>query len=419
MTKFYELSREARLKQLLNAEVLDEMQYKILLANQQIPAEIANNMVENQLTQYAIPEGLVRNMLINNQVYQIPLVTEEPSVIAAANYAAKLSTNNGGFHVEAHRDGLLGQVVFADINDLEQKAQMIKDHAVEIKDAADAAYPSIVNRGGGLKKQTVTIVAERFLKLTLLVDTKAAMGANMVNEISEKVGQLLTPMIGQPPLMAILSNHAPQDVTTATVRLAVDTLTTPTLAGLEVAKRIVQASAFAHADFERAVTHNKGIMNGITAVVTAYGNDTRAIASAAHAFAARSGSYHPLSSWILEGQFLVGQLQVPLPIGAVGGSIGIVPMARTNQEFARAKDPVIMQQQIAAVGLASNLAALRALVTDGIQKGHMNLQFKALAMQAGAKGTEIPWLQHKLKVEKHANLEIAQRLLAEKRKGNL
>ncbi|MFD1672994.1 hydroxymethylglutaryl-CoA reductase, degradative [Agrilactobacillus yilanensis] len=414
--KFYQLSREQRLDALKASGDLDTQSYELMLKNQPIPAEIAANMVENQITQYALPEGVVQDVLINGTCYQIPLVTEEPSVIAAANNSAKLVRQWGGFQVTAKRGGLIGQIVFDHVSDIETKAQLLKTKADEIQAIAASAYPSILKRGGGLRQQKVTIVGQDFLKLELLVDTKAAMGANMVNSICEAVAQAASQWLQQPPLLAILSNHALEDLTTVTLKLPVTALTRGHLSGQTVAQRIVAATEFAQLDINRAVTHNKGIMNGAIGVVQGYGNDTRAISAGIHSYAAQSGQYQPLSQWRLVDTDLIGQLTLPLPIGAVGGSIGIVPLAKANQQLGQATDPLIMQAQIATIGLASNLAALRALVTEGIQKGHMHLQYKALAIQAGATGSEIDWLQNALSQQPIVNLAIARQLLVEKSK---
>lgn len=412
--KFYQLSRQARLAQLQEAGALTATDGATMLANTPLPAQVAASMTENQLTQYALPEGLVQDVWLNGTAYQVPLVTEEPSVVAAANNAAKLIGAHGGFQVHSQRLGMIGQIVFQQVPDVQAKAQLLRNKAEAIETIAAQAYPSIYKRGGGLRAQTVTVVGTDFLKLELLVDTKAAMGANMVNRICEAVATQASQWLGQAPLLAILSNNAPQDLTTAKVCLPVAALAKGTLSGATVAQRIAGATTFASLDVNRAVTHNKGIMNGVIGVVQAYGNDTRAISAGVHSYAVKDGRYQPLSQWTVTQDGLVGRLALPLPIGTVGGSIGIVPMAQANQRLGQALTPEIMQAQIVAVGLASNLAALRALVTEGIQKGHMHLQYKSLAIQAGATGATIAWLQDRLAQVATPNLATAQRLLAEK-----
>lgn len=412
--KFYQLSRQARLAKLQKMGYLTQAEVATMLANTPIPETIATSMTEDQLTQYALPEGLVQNVLINGTTYQIPLVTEEPSVVAAANNAAKLIGQHGGFQVLSQRAGLIGQIVFHDVVDVQAKAKLLEKKATEIQTIAAKAYPSIIKRGGGLKQQTVAVVGANFLKLELLIDTKAAMGANMVNRICEAVALQASQWLQQAPLLAILSNNAPQDLTTVTVQLPIEALAKGDLSGRTVAQRIVAATKFATLDVNRAVTHNKGIMNGVIGVIQAYGNDTRALSAGIHSYAAQVGQYQPLSQWALADDVLHGRLALPLPIGTVGGSIGIVPMVKVNQHLGQALTPEIMQAQIAAIGLASNLAALRALVTEGIQKGHMHLQYKSLAIQAGATGADIVWLQTRLTQVATPDLATAKELLQEK-----
>lgn len=419
MTKFYQLSKNQRLKHLQAAGHLTSDMADLMAADAPLPADIADSMIENQLTQYLLPEGIVLDVCIDQKRYQIPLVTEEPSVIAAANNAAKLISNNGGFHTTVQRGGVIGQVVFAQVPEPGQKVQLLRQKSAAIAEIARTAYPSIYRRGGGVRSQTVTQVGRDFVKLELLIDTKAAMGANMVNRICEAVGKQAAVWLAQAPILAILSNHAPQDVTTARVSLPTSVLAKGDADGETVAQRIVLATEFAQQDIGRAVTHNKGIMNGLMGVVQAYGNDTRAISAGIHSYASLSGSYQPLSAWTITKGNLEGRLSVPLPIGAVGGSIGIVPLAQANQRLGQAQSPEVMQSQMAAIGLASNLAALRALVTDGIQQGHMQLQYKSLAIGAGAKGAEIDWLQTQLMQHTQVSLKLAQQLLQTKREQEL
>ncbi|MCH4171770.1 MAG: hydroxymethylglutaryl-CoA reductase, degradative [Lactobacillus sp.] len=424
MVKFYELSRQARLAQLKAQGLLSAADYETLLANTPIPEQVATSMVENQLTEFSLPEGVVQDVAINGQLYQIPMVTEEPSVIAAANKAAGIVGRHGGFQVTVKRPGLIGQIIYTFTDDAPTNTAKIaatvaylKTAAAKIASVAKEAYPSIVQRGGGLRQQKITAVNNEFVKLELLIDTKDAMGANMVNTICEAVAAALQPKLGQ-PLMAILSNYAPQDVTIATVALPLNALTQKNRSGLAVAQQITRAAKFAQLDVGRAVTHNKGIMNGINAVALAYDNDTRALAATIHSYAVTAGQYRALSTWTLDAAntTLTGRLAVPLPVGAVGGSIGIVPMAQANLHLGRVEDAKILQAQIAAIGLASNFAALLALVTDGIQKGHMHLQYKSLAIAAGATGAEIAWLQEKLSQSTQPNLKTAQALLKDKQK---
>lgn len=417
--KFYQLTRTERLAWLVAHEQLSAEDAAFLAQQQPLSDEIAGSMIENQIGQYQLPIGVVQDVVVNGQTYQVPMVVEEPSVIAAANNAAKMVRLNGGFLTQQQQRTMLGEVVLTDLPDLKVAQNWVLANQNLLMQVAQAAHPSIVKRGGGLQAIKVTVVDQTFLKLALTIDTQEAMGANIVNTICEAIAREVQSDLGGTILLSVLTNAAFGAVTVATVTLEPATLATKQLAGEIVAQRIVQATRFAQVDLPRAATHNKGIMNGVDAVVLATGNDWRAIEAGAHSYAAQSGQYQPLTSWQLaaDGR-LVGRIEIPLPIGMVGGSIGILPAVQVAHRLLKVTNACELAGVIAAIGLGQNLAALRALVSDGIQKGHMALQAKSLAIAVGATETEIEPLVAQLTQAKHLNTATATAFLAQLRHNN-
>ena len=389
MPKFYELTPSQRLAVLVETGELTAQEADQYAHDWMVPQDVAEALTENQISQFALPLGVLRDLPVNGQQFLVPMATEEPSVIAAANNGARIARLNGGVRVVTPEHLVTGEVVFDHVTDVDFAKAQIYARQPEIYAAAQIAKPSIVARGGGLKRLKLEVLNHRFLKLSLIVDPKAAMGANIVNTIAEAVGHLVGTWLKQVPLVSVLSN-AGAEPTSAEVMLDPKTLATAGEDGETIANRIAAVSDLAQVDLDRATTHNKGIMNGITAVALASGNDTRALEVAAHAFAAKSGHYAPLSRWQIQpdGQ-LYGQLQLPLVVGTVGGAISALPLARLNQQVAQIHEPQTLRAILAATGLVQNLAALRALVGPGIQAGHMALQANALAIAAGATGEEI------------------------------
>lgn len=417
--KFYQLTKDERLATLVEQGHLSQTDADCLAAAEPLSDEIAGNMIENQIGQYQVPLGVVQDLLVNQQVYQVPFAIEEPSVIAAANNAAKMARANGGFVTEQLTRLMTGEVVLEKLVDLVAAKAWISGNHDHLFEVARAAHPSIVKRGGGLQKITPTIIDDRFLKLELQIDTKEAMGANIVNTICEAIAHAVQEQLGGNLLLSVLTNAAFESVVTASVTIDPATLTTATLAGETIAEKMIAASDFAKVDVARAATHNKGIMNGIDAVVLATGNDWRAIEAGVHSYAARKGAYQPLSSWEwTTDQQLRGRIELPLPVGMVGGSIGILPTVQINQRLLKVQNARELAGIIAAVGLAQNFAALKALVSDGIQKGHMALQAKSLAIAAGATETELTQLLPLLLKATHLNTATATELLAQLRAEN-
>ena len=419
--KFYQKSLEERKETLLNHPSLSNEAKERLKNGLSLPESVASQMVENQIEIYGLPYGIVPEIIVNGKSYIVPMVTEEPSVIAAASYASKLINLAGGTTTIQEKREMIGEIA---IVKSPLTLEVVKDKLDEQKEAlftiANNAHPSIVKRSGGIRDIWVEEKSsdkERFYIFYVSVDTQEAMGANMLNTILESLVSPLEAMTKGESIMAILSNLATNSVVTAKCVLSPRILDTKTTKGEEVVDRIVLASEFSKADPYRATTHNKGIMNGIDSVVIATGNDWRAIESGAHAFASLSGKYQPLTNWTKdETGNLVGTITLPLPVGTVGGSISIHPGAQFAHELFGHPSAVELAGIIASIGLAQNLAAVRALVTDGIQKGHMRLQAKSLGLAVGASQEELPHLMNLLAKAPHLNQETAKALLEELRK---
>ncbi len=397
---FLDLKSETR--QILEETVLD--------------VALADNLIENQISEFELPMGLAQNFVINGKKYLVPMVTEEPSVIAAASNGAKIA---GNFQTVLSERLMRGQIVFYDVEQADHIMQTIEENQAGIFRAAKEAYPSIFKRGGGLRQvSSRAFEAEGFVSVDFKVDVKDAMGANIVNAILEGVANLFrTWFPEQKILFSILSNYATESLVKVNCEIPVERLSKENN-GQEVAEKIQAASRFSKVDPYRAATHNKGIMNGINAVVLATGNDTRAVASGIHAYASKEGSYQGLAEWYVKDGLLFGSLELPLPVATVGGAVKVLPKAQAALELLEITEAKELAQVMAAVGLAQNLAALRALVSEGIQQGHMSLQVRALAMTVGAKDEEITILSEKLRQEKVMNQERAEKLLREIRQNN-
>ena len=419
--KFYQKSLEERKETLLNHPLLSNEAKERLKNGLSLPESVAGQMVENQIEIYGLPYGIVPEIIVNSKSYIVPMVTEEPSVIAAASYASKLINLAGGTTTIQEKREMIGEIAIVKspltLEAVETKLEEQKESLFTI---ANNAHPSIVKRGGGIRDIWVeekSTDKERFYIFYVSVDTQEAMGANMLNTILESLVSPIEAITEGESIMAILSNLATNSVVTAKCVLSPRILDTKTTKGEDVVDRIVLASEFSKADPYRATTHNKGIMNGIDSVVIATGNDWRAIEAGAHAFASLSGKYQPLTSWTKdEAGNLVGTITLPLPVGTVGGSISIHPGAQFAHELLGHPSAVELAGIIASIGLAQNLAAVRALVTDGIQKGHMRLQAKSLGLAVGATEEELPHLMNLLSQAPHLNQETAKALLEELRK---
>lgn len=425
LTKLYTKTREERVKSLEKARVIDEEHAEILSQGIQLSDELADNFIENQISTYDLPTGVALNFVIDKKEYVIPMATEEPSVIAAASNAGKITKRSGGFTTSKGSSYMIGQIAISDLPDLEAAKQVLEQRKKEILEKANEAHPSIVKRGGGAKDLELRIIEENtlektpgFLVVHLHVDTQEAMGANIVNTMSEAASVYIESLVNGNILMSILSNYATESLVKAEVNIKPEHLQSQDVSGEEVRDEIVKASQFAWADPYRATTNNKGIMNGIDAVVIASGNDWRAVEAGVHAYAARSGQYRSLTRWEVDSQGnLHGSLEIPLALGSVGGSIGLHPGAQMTRHILGYKNVSELERIVVSVGLAQNFAALKALVTDGIQRGHMALQAKSLAMNVGAQDDEVDQVVALLQEYSNMNTENAQKALEQVRAG--
>ena len=410
--KIYQMTDGQRIKLLLDGGYINTEQAELLKSRETISVDLANSLSENQIGSFSLPYGFATDFLIDDQAYLVPMVIEEPSVIAAASNAAKRIKNSGGFKTFPTARIVYGQIVLENISEVELAE--LEQHDSEIFEFAQKAHPSLVKRGGGVVSLNFNHYDD-FEEIELGIDTVDAMGANLVNTILEKTAQKISTMISGDVLCSILSNSGSGQVITVEAKVDFAQLSTKSMAGDKVAERIVKLSTFAKQSVKRAITHNKGIMNGVDAVLLATGNDFRAQEAAAHSFAFESGQYQPFSEWHLTEDQLVGTLKMPIELGSVGGAIRALPMAQLSLAIMKIKNSQQLQSVVGAVGLANNLSALRALVTTGIQAGHMGLQSKSLAISAGAIGEEIEQVASQLNRTKDYTLKNAQNILLELR----
>ena len=414
---FAKLSPTERIEALLKEGLLTWDEAQILKEQKGLPLSIADQLTENVLSTFDLPFSLAPYFLINGRDYVLPMVTEEPSVVAAASFAAKLIQRSGGFTTQVHQRQMIGEIALTDVEDVEVASKRILEDKEALLQLANEAYPSIVKRGGGARDLWVENKGD-FLIVYLAVDPKEAMGANMLNTMLEALTDRIQELSGGQALMAILSNLATRSLVSARCAIDFKALSRNPEEAIEIAHRMELASQLAQVDPYRAATHNKGIFNGIDALVLATGNDWRAIEAGAHAYAAQSGPYKGLSSWTSqpEEKKLYGEITLPMPVATKGGSIGLNPTVQVSHRLLGEPSAIELAGIIASLGLAQNFAALKALVTTGIQAGHMKLQARSLALLAGAKEEEVPLLVNQLLENKPFNLEKAQTLLQELRK---
>lgn len=380
---FYKLPVEERLKKVTEFANLTEEEVELLKKEGNLSLEIADRMIENVIGTMAYPFGIATNFLINGKEYLIPMVIEEPSVVAAASNAAKMTRNKGGIHTSSTGPIMIGQIQLVNVKDPYAQKMRILEEKEEILKIANEQDPVLIKFGGGAKDVEVRVIDSPkgpMVITHLIVDVKDAMGANAVNTMCEAVAPFIERITRGRVYLRIISNLADKRLVRA--RTVVDK---EVVGGEEVVDGIVLAWAFAVADPYRAATHNKGILNGVIAVALATGQDHRAIEAGAHAYAARTGKYMPLTTWEKneEGD-LVGTLEMPMVVGIVGGATKVHPVARVALKILGVKTATELAEIMGAVGLAQNLAALRALAAEGIQYGHMRLHARNLAMMAGA-----------------------------------
>jgi len=389
MPGFYKLTMDERVARIARAFELSRDEVASLHASGALPREVADRMVENAIGTMEIPLGLGLNFLINGREYAVPMAVEEPSVLAAVSFAAKAARAAGGFTAEADPQWMTAQIQVARYGDAGRARERVLEARDELLALADSLHPSLVARGGGARDVEVRVLpspdgGEDVFVVHLHVDVQDAMGANLVNTVAEGVAPLVEALTGGRVYLRILTNLADRRLARARCEIPVAEMADRGASGDDVCEGVVQASRFADADPHRAATHNKGIMNGVDPVVIATGNDWRAVEAGAHAFAARSGRYSPLATWRRVDEFLEGTIELPLALGTVGGTLRVHPAARLALRLLGNPSAGKLAAIAAATGLASNLAALRALATDGIQRGHMGLHARSVAVAAGA-----------------------------------
>lgn len=411
-----------KIKILYDNKIINNEYKNILENNTTLPLEIAEQMTENTIGTFALPFSVVPNIMVDNINYTVPMVTEEPSVVAACSYAGKLIAKSGGFTTEILDRKMIGEVALFDIDNLEKAEKIILKNKEKILQLANNSHPSIVVRGGGAIDITTKIFNEKnnsFLVVYLIADVKEAMGANILNNMLEGIKPLLEELTYSKALMAILSNYATKSLVKSTCAIDIKYLSNDKKEAFNIAKKIELASEFAKIDIYRATTHNKGIFNGIDATVIATGNDWRSIEAGGHAFATKNGKYEGLTNWVFDetNKKIIGELTLPMPIASVGGSIGLNPTVKAAFNILNNPDAKTLASIIVSVGLAQNFAAIKALVSTGIQKGHMKMQARSLALFAGAEGNEVEIVVEKLLTSKFINLETAKNIILEIRKN--
>ena len=411
VSKFFEKARKDRLDIVTNFGQLSDDEINILQnENGGISFDKADKMVENAIGTFSLPLGIATNFKINGKDYLIPMVIEEPSVIAAASKGAKIARIKGGFEASSDESYSIGQVQILDVGDISSAISQIKDSSNEILQLANSKSNSLSKMGKGAKEVTckeIDAPSGKMLIVELLIDVGDAMGANVTNTMCETISPLIEKITGGRALLRILSNYSTRRITKAKAVFDKEAV-----GGEDVVNDIIMAFEFADNDVYRAVTHNKGIMNGIIAVGNAVGQDSRAIEAAANAYAAKSGQYRSLSKWSKDSDGnLVGILEIPLSVGIVGGIANVHPMAKVCTKILGVESAQELACVMTATGLAQNYSAIRALSTEGIQKGHMRLHARNLAAAVGATPNQIDEIVQKMIEEKKISLDRAKELL--------
>jgi hydroxymethylglutaryl-CoA reductase len=409
---FYKLPPKERLAIIKDFAGLTDEEVRLLENTGSLPIDVVDHMVENVIGVFPEPLGIGVNFQINGKDYLIPMAIEEPSVIAAASYAAKMVRDGGGFHTSSTAPIMIGQIQVVGIKDAKVAKHQVLNAKIDVLEKANDQDPVLNSFGGGAKDLDAKIIDTslgQMLIVELYVDCRDAMGGNAVNTMAEAVAPLIEQLTGGHIYLRIISNLA-------TRRLAKAWCTVPkeSIGGEAVVEGIAYASAFAEADPYRAATHNKGAMNGIIAVVLATGNDHRAIEAGAHAYAALKGPYTSISKWTKnKNGDLEGVIELPMAVGLIGGAVKTHPIARIAMKILNVKSANEFAEVLAAVGLAQNLGALRALANEGIQQGHMSLHARNIAITAGAKDDMVDKVAERMVKERKVRVDRAKEILEE------
>lgn len=415
LSGFSKLSHSERLEKIAEQAQLTQQEADLLKKHGRLDLETAERMIENVIGTHELAFGIATNFRINDRDYLVPMVLEEPSVVAAASYSAKLARESGGFEASNDDPIMIGQIQIVDLDDVDEAREKIAKDSQRLLELANSVDPVLVKFGGGARKiesRRIETDSGPIIVVHLHVDVRDAMGANAVNTMSEKLAPELETLTGGRVRLRIISNFATQRLARSRAVWKKETI------GDDAVKGIIQAYEFAEADQYRCTTHNKGIMNGIDAVVIATGNDFRAVEAGAHSYAARNGRYESLTKYrINENGDLVGEIELPIAVGIIGGSTRTNPTAQIALKILGAKSSGELAQVIASVGLAQNFAALRALATEGIQRGHMRLHARNIAVTAGATGELVNKVAQQIVAENNIKVHRAKEILEQLKSG--
>ncbi|MFP3303766.1 MAG: hydroxymethylglutaryl-CoA reductase, degradative, partial [Nitrososphaeria archaeon] len=409
---FYKMSIEERRELLKKLGYLTDEDIQSLSSGG-LEISVADKMIENVIGIISYPLGIATNFLINGKDVLVPMSLEEPSVVAAASKAAKIARSGGGFTAEADEPIMIGTIQFVEIKDINEAVHKVMEQRENIKRMANEMLPEIIKKAGGFEgfdlKVLYTDVGE-MLELYFYVHVLDAMGANTIDTVAEGLAPYIADLVKGRYLLRILSNYALKRIARARAKFPIEELGKD---GDRVAMDLIYAYNLAKADVFRAVTHNKGIMNGIIAIANAINNDTRAIEAGAHSYASRTGKYQPLTDYRIEGNYVVGQIELPLQVATVGGSVGLNKVNKIALKLMGNPTSKELAEIMASVGLAQNFAALLALVTEGIQKGHMKLHARSLALSAGARLEEVDTVVNRMIELNSINFDTAKKVIEE------
>lgn len=416
--KFYEMSIAERHKSLIDSGNISQKAALAWSQTNGLDEVTSDHMIENVVGLYSLPIGVAQNFIINGRPVLVPMVVEEPSIVAGASFMAKLAQKGGGFNASSTAPEMIGQMQLLNLPDLPKARRLLRTNKKRLLDRLAGFDPDLAKYGGGARDLIVRTIKNSaigdFLVIHLIIDVRDAMGANAINSATETLAKPIEELTGGHVHLRILSNLADRRLARANLCIPVEALAFEGYSGESVRDGIIAAWAFADADPYRAATHNKGIMNGIDAVVLATANDWRAVEAGAHAYAARNGRYTSLSKWSKnDAGDLVGEIELPMAVGIIGGATRVHPTAKANLELMGVNSAKELAEIIAAVGLAQNLAALRALATEGIQRGHMSLHARQVAIAAGAQGEMIEKIANKIVKENNIRVDRAKELLGQ------